>query len=430
MQTDLTSASLSDADESRPRRRLWTIALLVVVGAAVVGLLVWRARAATSDGVRAGSGAAGTRAGAAPEARPVTVVTAHVARRDVPVYLEGLGTVTAYKTVTVRPRVDGQLQTVTFREGQSVTRGTVLAEIDPRPFLIQLHQAQAALARDIAQLKGARLNLERYLSVRKDKLIAEQQVDDQRTVVEQMEAAVKGDEAQVESARLTLDYARITSPIDGVTGVRLIDPGNLVRANDATGLVIVTQLDPIAVMFTLPQDELQPVAFQMSKGQLTVAALSRDGQTELGTGKVELIDNQINAATSTIRLKAVFPNPKHALWPNQFVKARLRLTTRQGALVVPAVAIQRGPRGTFVYVVGKDAKAALRNVEVEAIEGEAAIVASGIEAGEQVVIDGQSQLRPGSAVQVKAGEGSAGGDRGQGGGSARKAEGELQGRAP
>jgi multidrug efflux system membrane fusion protein len=428
MHTDLTSSPLSVADEARPRRRSWTI-LLVVAGAAVVGLLVWRARAASTDKAASGD-RAGARAGAGagPDARPVTVVTAQVVRRDVPVHLDGLGTVTAYKTVTVRPRVDGQLQSVGFREGQAVTRGTVLAEIDPRPFQAQLHLAQATLARDVAQLKGARLNLERYVGVRKDKLIAEQQVDDQRTVVEQLEAAVKGDEAQVETARLTLDYARITSPIDGVTGIRLVDQGNLVHANDPTGLVIVTQLDPIAVMFTLPQDELQPVAFHMEKGTLSVTAMSRDGSTELGTGKVELIDNQINAATSTIKLKAIFPNPKHTLWPNQFVKARLLLTTKQGALVVPAVAIQRGPKGTFVYVVGKDQKAALRTVEIDGIEGEVAIMSSGLVEGEQIVIDGQSQIKPGSAVQVKASEG---GGRGKGGGGgAHKAEGELQGRAP
>jgi multidrug efflux system membrane fusion protein len=430
MHTDLTSAPLSVADEARPRRRPWMIVTLVLIGAAVVGLLIWRARASSGD--RAGTAdRAGGRPGAGAEARPVTVVTSFVARRDVPVYLDGLGTVTAYKTVTVRPRIDGQLQAVTFREGQAVKRGTVLAEIDPRPFLAQLHLAQATLARDTAQLKGARLNLERYVGVRKDKLIAEQQVDDQRTVVEQLEAAVKGDEAQVENAKLTLDYARITSPIDGVTGVRLVDPGNLVHANDPTGLVIVTQLDPIAVMFTLPQDELQPVAFHMGQGQLSVTALSRDGRDELGTGKVELIDNQINAATSTIRLKAIFPNPKQALWPNQFVKARLLLTTKQGALVVPAVAVQRGPRGTFVYVVGKDGKAALRNVEVDVLEGDVAIMARGLEEGEQIVIDGQSQIKPGSPVQVKAAEGDrARGGKGGAGGGGRKAEGELQGRAP
>jgi multidrug efflux system membrane fusion protein len=417
MQTDLTSPSLSVADESRPRRRSWTVVILLLVGVAVVGVLVWRARSVSSDRVGAGAGAdraAGPRAGAGAEARPVTVIAAPVARKDVPVYLDGLGSVTAFKTVTVRPRVDGQLQSVGFKEGQAVKRGDVLAIIDPRPFQIQLHQAQATLARDTAQLKGARLNLERYVSVRKDKLIAEQQVDDQRTVVEQMEAAVKGDEAQVENAKLTLEYARITSPIDGVTGVRLIDQGNLVHANDPNGLVMVTQLDPIAVMFTLPQDELQSVAYQMSQGKLSVTALSRDGQTELGTGIVELIDNQINAATSTIRMKAIFPNPKQALWPNQFVKARLLLTTKKGALVVPAVAIQRGPRGTFVYVVGPDQKASLRNVEVDTLEADMALIARGVQEGEQVVIDGQSQLKPGALVQIKGAEGPGGGGKGRG----------------
>lgn len=380
-----------------------------MVGAGAVGFLVWRARANTAEHAvsaeRAGAAAPGGGRPGGADARPTTVLTAFVTKKDVPIYLDGLGTVTAYKTVTVRPRVDGQLQTVAFKEGQALKAGAVIAQVDPRPFQIQLHQAEAALARDGAQLKGAKLNLDRYTAVRKDKLIAEQQVDDQRTVVEGLEAAVRSDEAQVENAKLTLDWARITSPIDGVTGVRLVDPGNMVKASDPNGIVIVTQLDPIAVLFTLPQDVLQSVAFEMGKAQLTVTAFSRDGQAELGKGQVELIDNQINTATSTIRLKAIFPNPGHSLWPNQFVKARLLLTTRQGALVVPAVAIQRGPRGTFVYVVGKDNKANLRNVEVDQIEGELAMLKSGLEAGDQVVVDGQSQLRPGASVQVKAPEG-------------------------
>jgi multidrug efflux system membrane fusion protein len=394
-ETPMTSSSLSLSETpARPRRRLLWIVLLLV--AAIGGVLVWRARSMTGAQNRA---PAGRGAGAD---RAISVVTVAAVRRDVPVFLDGLGTVVAYNTVTVRSRVDGQLQSVGFREGQSVRRGALLAEIDARAFRIQLHQAEAALARDTAQLRGSQLNLERYTAVRKDKLIAQQQVDDQRAAVEQLQATVKADEAQIENAKLQIDYARITSPIDGVTGVRLVDVGNMVHASDATGLVIVAQIDPIAVLFTLPQDNLPAVAAEMAKGRLSVQALSRDGGKDLGSGEVEVVDNQINAATSTVRLKAIFANPQHALWPNQFVKARLHLRNRHDALVVPAVAIQRGPKGSFVYVAGPDQKAEMRPVEVEAIDGEIAIVARGLEAGESVVVDGQSQLRPGSTVQSKA----------------------------
>ena len=389
---DMTTDSIP-LTEVRPRRRLWIPAVIVV--ALAIGAFVWRGRTQSAAPAPA----------ARPDARPTNVVLTTATRKDVPVFLEGLGTVTAHKSVTVRSRVAGQLQSVAFKEGQAVKQGTLLAQIDPRPFQIALHTAQAALARDSAQLRGARLNLERFSEVRKEKLIAQQQVDDQQTTVEQLTAQVSADQAQVESARLQLDYARITSPIDGVTGVRLVDQGNMVQANDPTGLVIVAQLDPIAVMFTLPQDDLPTVSAEMAKGTLSVAALSRDGGTELARGQVELIDNQINASTSTIRLKATFPNPTRALWPNQFVKARLLLTTRKGVLTVPAVAVQRGPKGTFVYTVGPDQKAAMKPVEVQDMEGEVALISKGIEEGEKVVVDGQSQLRPGALTAVKGPEG-------------------------
>jgi multidrug efflux system membrane fusion protein len=428
MRGPMTSESITLPDTSpRPRRRLWIPVLLLV--AAALGFLWWRTRGdVPSSAPPAGRGAG--------ENRPVSVVVTQAQHRDVPVYLEGLGTVTANKTVTVHPRVEGQLQTVAFKEGQAVKQGTLLAQIDARPFAIQLHTAQAALARDTAQLKGARINLERYQQVRAEKLIAQQQVDDQQTMVDQLSAQVHADEAQVENARLQLDYARITSPIDGVTGVRLIDPGNVVHVNDPTGIVIVAQLDPIAVLFTLPQDELPQVSAAMAQGPLSVVALSRDGQTELGKGQVELVDNQINATTSTIRLKALFPNPTRALWPNQFVKARLLLTVRKGATTVPAVAVQRGPKGPFVYAVSADQKAVMRPVEVADTEGELAIISKGIEPSDTIVIDGQSQLRPGSLVAVKGpdqgqrgggkpggGERRAGGgDRRAGGGGPRQAQ--------
>jgi multidrug efflux system membrane fusion protein len=314
--------------------------------------------------------------------------------------------VTAYKTVNVRSQVDGRLDRVVYREGQSVKRGEILAEIDPRPFTILLHQGEAALARDTAQLDGARRNLERYEAVGGQHLLPQQQIDDQRALVAQLQGTLLADKAQIENARLQLDYARIKSPIDGVTGVRLVDQGNLVHAADATGIVVVTQMDPIAVLFTLPQDNLAEVAKAEAAGPVPVEARSRDGAQLLGAGQLELIDNQINQTTATIRLKAIFPNPGRTLWPNQFVKTRLRLAVRKGALVVPAAAVQRGPQGTFVYVVGDDgARAELRAVTIERIEGEDAIVAKGLVPGDKVVREGQSQLRPGAAVTVRKDEG-------------------------
>ncbi len=328
------------------------------------------------------------------------MLVAEAVTRDVPIFLEGLGTVTAYRTVNVRSQVDGRLDKVIFREGQAVKHGEVIAQVDPRPFEILLHQGQAALTRDQAQLDGAKRNLERYVAVGGEHLLPQQQIDDQRALVEQLTGTVQNDRATIENARLQLDYARIKSPIDGVTGVRLVDQGNLVHAADATGIVVVTQMDPIAVLFTLPQDDLPDVARQQAAGPLLVEARTRDGGQLLRTGTLELIDNQINQGTATMRLKAIFPNPERTLWPNQFVKARLRLTVRKGALVIPAVAVQRGPQGPFVYVA-KDDQAELRPVTVERIEGEDALISQGVAPGEKVVREGQSQLRPGAKLAVR-----------------------------
>jgi multidrug efflux system membrane fusion protein len=345
--------------------------------------------------------------------RPATVVVAKVESRDVPLFLDGLGTVTAFKTVTVRSQVDGRLDTVSFREGQEVKRGTVLAQIDPRPYAIQLRQAEAALARDGAQLQGNQLDLDRYTAVGKNKLIAQQQVDDQHMLVGQLEGAVKADRALIDQAKLMLDYARIRSPIEGITGVRLVDPGNLVHASDPSGIVVVTQIDPVAILLTLPQDDLPRVTAAMAEHKLAVQALSRDGSAVLATGELLVIDNQINTATATIRLKAVFPNPKRSLWPNQFVKARLMLGLQKGALVVPAMAIQNGPSGTFVYAVGEDKKATPRPVEVALIEGDVAIVSKGVTAGETVVTEGQFQLKPGAPVEAATADKSGGTSQGR-----------------
>jgi multidrug efflux system membrane fusion protein len=393
----------------------------MIAGVAAVGVfLAARVRHGSQSATEAGSSAhaAGPKGAAAGADRPVPVLLARAVTRDVPVTLEGLGTVTAYKTVNVRSQVDGRLDRVVFREGQFVKHGDVLAQIDPRPFEIQLHVAEAALARDSAQLRGAERDLMRYEAVVAKQLIPQQQVDDQRATVEQLRGAAQGDHAQIENAKLQLDYARIKSPIDGVTGVRQVDQGNIVRAADATGVVIVTQIDPIAVIFTLPQDDLPRIAAAQGRsGELAVSALSRDGTQTLATGKLEVIDNQINTTTATVRLKAIFPNPKHMLWPNQFVKARLSVDVRRGVLVVPAVAVQRGPQGTFTYVVGAGDVAESRPVTVELIEGDQAIISKGLAAGDAVVIEGQNQLRPGAKVVPRGGDGG-----GAGGGGGRSHE--------
>jgi len=333
--------------------------------------------------------------------RAIPVSVAKVQQKDFPVFLDGLGTVTAFKTVTVRSQVDGRLDEVLFREGQDVKKGEVLAQIDPRPFEIQLHQGEGALARDQAQLVAAKKNLVRFEDLAKRKLIAVQQADDQRAVVGQFEGAVRIDRATIETARLNLTYARIVSPLDGIVGIRNVDPGNLVHANDTIGIVTVAQLDPIAIIFTLPQDVLTQLAMEFRQGALEVRVLARDGNAELGRGKLEVIDNAINPSTATLRLKAVLPNPQHVLWPNQFVKARLLLTTRTGAIVMPLAAVQRGPDGAFAYVVQNDQTVQPRPVQIDLQQGEEAVVGKGVNVGDTVVTEGQSQLRPGSKVAAR-----------------------------
>lgn len=373
------------------RVRRIVLVLIAVVAIAAVGIFVYR---------RTSQKAAGAQRDQAAQAagRAVPVVVATVQRRDVPIYLDGLGNVTAFKTVTVRSQVDGRLDRVLFKEGEPVKAGELLARIDPRPFQNQLQQALGALERDRAQLEAARRNFERYRQLAAKKLIPQQQADDQAAMVGQFEGAVRVDQATIEVAKLNLDYANIKSPIDGVSGVRIVDAGNLVRASDPNGLVVITQLDPIAVLFSLPQDELPRVMQELQRGLLSVEAWNRDGAQKLATGQLALVDNQINAATATMRLKAVFPNPQRLLWPNQFVKARLLLTVQKDAVVVPSTVPQRGPEGTFAYVVQPDQTVQPRNVEVEHTEGDIAIIAKGLAEGEQVVADGQNQLRAGSKV--------------------------------
>jgi multidrug efflux system membrane fusion protein len=388
--------------------RRWS---LVLIGLLALGALIYALRH------RAGAQGRAAPAGREGADRPIPVLVAAVERRDVPIYLEGLGTVAAYNTVTVRPRVEGRLDAVRFTEGQTVRRGDLLAQIDPRPFQIAVREAEAVVARDRALAAANRRALERNRALFAQHFVAQADVDAALGAFEQSQAGLRASEAQSARARLDLDYARITSPIDGVTGLRQVDSGNVVRPADVNGIVLVRQIDPIAVMFTLPQDELARIAAEMARGTLAVEVFSRDGATSLGVGSLAVIDNQITAATASLRLKAVFPNPGRALWPDQFVKTRLLLTTLRGALVVPAAAVQRGPQGTFAYLVGADQRVSLRPLRVARIEGEQAIIAEGLAAGDQVVVEGTSRLRAGAQVQTRAGQGGArGGGEGGGGG--------------
>jgi multidrug efflux system membrane fusion protein len=348
-------------------------------------------------------------AGGAPADRAVPVSVATVAQQDIPIWLEGLGTVTPIATVNVKTLVDGPLVSVNFKEGQLVHKGDLLAQVDPRPFQIALHNAEASLTRDTAQLRDARLNLDRYRTLRTQNLIAQQQLDDQQALVDQYTGTTLSDQAAIESAKLNLDYSHIVSPIDGVTGVRLIDVGNIVHASDQTYILVLTQLDPIAVLFTLPEDDLTRVQLQLAKGKIAAESFSRDGQTKLATGELGLIDNEVNGTTATIRLKAFFPNKDRLLWPSEFVKTRLLLSTKMGAITAPATAVQRGPNGAFAYVVAADNTVSVRPVEVDSTQGDTAILNKGLQPGDRVVTDGQNQLRPGAKIQPREGKGGPGG---------------------
>ncbi len=335
---------------------------------------------------------------------PVAVATAE--RKDVPVYLKGLGSVTASNTVSVKSRVDGQLAEINFKEGQHVKKGELLAVIDPRPFQVALDQAQAALYRDQAQLKDARLNYERFKSLLDDSgAMSRQQVDTQRATAEQLEGAVRSDQAAIDNAKLNLVYSHITAPISGRIGLRLVDVGNMVHATDTNPLLVITQLQPIAVVFTLPEDSLLNVSQHMHKGTLPVEAYSRDDQTRMATGKLLTIDNQIDQSTGTGRLKAMFDNPDDALWPNQFVNVRLLLETHKGSITIPSVAVQNGPQGRYVFTVKPDKTVAVSPVTVSFTQNNVASIASGVAPGDIVVIDGQDKLQAGSRVDPHAGGG-------------------------
>jgi multidrug efflux system membrane fusion protein len=348
--------------------------------------------------------------------RPVSVALGKAVRRDVAIWSEGLASVSAWQQVTVRAQVDGRLDQVFFKEGQSVKKGDVLAQIDPRAFQVQLHQAEGTLARDQTALTVAKLNLDRYERLRHDNLISQQQVDDQNAMAAQLAGAMKVDQASIEGAKLNLDYSRVRAPISGVVGIRQVDVGNLVHSTDANGLVVLTQLDPVAVFVTLPQDDLPTVAKAMARGDVPVEILARDGTSKLGTGKVTALDNQINNTTATLRLKVEVPNPSRLLWPNQFVKARLMVDTAKQVLTISADAVQRGPQGSFVYLVDQAKRANPTPVEVERTVDGLALLKTDLPTDAEVVVEGQGQLRPGALVSVRGAEdkGHAGKARDQG----------------
>lgn len=332
-----------------------------------------------------------------PQVMPVAIAT--VERRSIPVYLTGLGSVSAFNTVSIRSRVDGQLVQVAFKEGQHVNKGDLLAVIDPRPYQVALSQAEATLFKDHALLSDARLNYQRYKGLLQESgAMSQQQVDTQQATVDQLEGTVRTDQANIDNAKLNLSYCHIMAPVSGRVGLRLVDVGNMVHASDANPLLVITQLQPIAVLFTLPEDQLPEVAREMAHHTLEVDAYSRDDRTRLSTGKLLTIDNQIDPTTGTGKLKAVFDNPDDQLWPNQFVNVRLLLKTRTNSIVVPAAAVQRGPQGNFVYVVKSNHTVQVRPVEVALTQYNISAISNGVSAGDVVVTDGQDKLQDGSKV--------------------------------
>lgn len=343
--------------------------------------------------------AAWLRPPAAVKPAPVAVDVASVQRADVPVYLEGLGTVQGFYTVTVTARVDGQIEKVAFKEGQHVRKGDLLVQVDPRPYQAALGVAQAMRAKDEALLANARLDMERYEQLAPEDLASKQTVDTQRALIAQLTAQVKGDAAAIDNARTQLDYTTITSPIEGRTGIRLVDPGNIVHAADTTGMVVVTQLEPIAVMLSLPEETFAELSAALGRGPVTATALSRDDKEVLDTGTVELIDNQIDQATGTIRVKAILPNRQQQLWPGQFVNLRVQTQIRSQVLTIPAAALERGPDGTFTYVVGRDSTVVVAPLTIGEQEGDIVVVEKGINAGQQVVTSNQYRLQPGTLVR-------------------------------
>lgn len=371
--------------------------IAAIVALAIIGVAAWLVHRGSETAETAPSPAKG----GFDANRGLPVVAASVRTGDIDVYINALGTITPRSVVTVRSRVDGQLMKLAFREGQFVKAGELLAVIDPRPFEVQLTQAQGQLAKDQALLTNARLDLERYRTLLAQDSISKQQVDTQGSLVRQYEGTVKADEGQVENAKLQLSYARVTAPISGVVGLRQVDPGNIIHATDANGLVVITQLQPITVIFPIPEDNLpQAIARLKSGSPVPVEAWDRSQTTKLATGRLVTIDNQIDTATGTVKLRAEFPNEDSTLFPNQFVNVRMAVETRRNATLVPSAAVLRGSPGTFVYRVKEDKTVTVAPVKVGAVQGETTAIDTGVSPGELVVVDGTDKLREGAKVEL------------------------------
>jgi len=364
-----------------------------ISGSLIIALLATLSACSNTD-----SKAAAARPSTPP---PVPVAVSAAQRMDLPVFLTGLGSVTPSNSVSIKSRVDGQLQSVNFKEGQQVTKGQLLAVIDSRPFEVQLAQAQATLFKDQAQLRDAQLNFQRFKDLLKESgAVSQQQVDTQGALVDQLDGATRNDEALISSAKLQITYCHITAPISGRIGLRLVDVGNIVHAADPNPLLIITQLQPIAVVFSLPEDQLPTVAQHMKSGTLQALAFSRDDQSKLATGQLRTIDNEIDQTTGTGKLKAMFDNQNSELWPNQFVNVHLLLESKKNAIVIPSAAIQHGPQGTFAYVVKSDNTVDARTVGIALAQGNQTAIKDGISEGENVVTDGLDKIQNGSRVEI------------------------------
>ena len=371
-------------------------AALIGVGLVALFLLTWRLVHKPAD-------AAGR---AAPQ--PIAVDTAAVSHADVPIYLQGLGTVQAFYTVTVTARVDGELQKIAFTEGQTVRKGDLLAQIDPRPNQAAYDQAVATKAKDASLLANAKRDYDRYTLLQPQNLASKQTVDTARALVDQLTAQLQVDQAIIDNARTQLDYTRITSPINGRTGIRLIDPGNIVHAAGTTGIVVVTQVQPISVVFTLPEEQLSAVGAALATGPVPVTTLSRDGSTVLDQGTLTLIDNEIDQTTGTARLKATFNNANNTLWPGQYVNARVLIRTEHNALTLPTAAVQLGPNGPFTYVVKNDSTVEVRPLKIGAESGGMTVVTDGLAFNERVVTSNQYRLQPGAHIRANTANASTG----------------------
>jgi membrane fusion protein, multidrug efflux system len=430
---DLPERGPHGATTAVSSKRRWWLWVLVL---GVIAFGVWYYRNSRNASQAADAAAPGAASkgkggsGAGGLVVPVVVATAQLG--DLPVYFNGLGTVTAFNTVTVRSRVDGQLVSVAFKEGQFVHQGDLLAQIDPRPFQVQLEQAMGQLAKDQAQRRDAEVNLERFKLLFKEGVIPQQQLDTQGALVGQVDGALESDRSQIDNAKLQLTYSRITAPISGRIGLRLVDVGNIVHASDTNGLLVITQLQPVSVIFSLPQDQLPAVNGKLRSGvQLSVDAYDRDDTAKIASGKLQTIDNQIDLTTGTYKLKSIFSNADNALFPNQFVNVHLLVDTKRNLTIVPAAAIQRGPQGTYLYAVAKDPAtkdtiAKIYPVTIAQTAGNSVGLSAGVNPGDVVVIDGQDKLQDGTKINPSPSPGTNGAGRS----SASPAQGALQTGSP